>query len=366
MNPGSCGVSSAYMTHRLPGTGHKEGLVGALAEAFSSLSLSNLGGGAAARLPRSVWEEVLLAPLSEYLLRPGKALRAELLKLCFEVARTTQSPDPDASDILSVVVEALQAGSLIIDDIEDESELRRGGLSLHRILGVSRALNAGNWLFFWPFELLERLPLSDRQRLDAYRMMTRVLHECHYGQALDLGLRLDRLEVSLLGPVVLACSELKTGSLVGLSAGLGALLAGAETEVVEAFSEYGRGVGVALQMLDDLSSLVSTDKAHKAKEDLTLARVTWPFAWVAALTTPEEWDGVLQALRLVQNGAPPESLIRRLLGHLRDQGRLAIDSQLHGALDELASRVPDPTVHEPLRRYQEVLLNSYRIEPEVS
>jgi hypothetical protein len=60
-----------------------------------------------------------------------------------------------------LVVESLHAGSLIVDDIEDDSDLRRDAATLHRIYGVPVALNAGNWLYFWPQVLLSRIPLTD-------------------------------------------------------------------------------------------------------------------------------------------------------------------------------------------------------------
>src|SRR5512142_2931568 len=63
------------------------------------------------------------------------------------------------------IVEGLHLGSLIIDDIEDESSTRRGGPTLHRQIGVPNALNAGNWLYFWPALLVPRLKLGPDREL---------------------------------------------------------------------------------------------------------------------------------------------------------------------------------------------------------
>jgi hypothetical protein len=54
------------------------------------------------------------------------------------------------------VVEFIHAGSLVVEDIEDGSRIRRGRVALHVRYGMPVALNAGNWLYFWPFELLKK------------------------------------------------------------------------------------------------------------------------------------------------------------------------------------------------------------------
>lgn len=325
----------------------------ALDESFSPNSLQSLGTGAASRLPAAVWRDALHQPLLEFMARPGKALRAELLHLCYGIA--SGSAGSRAPDDLVLFVEALQSGSLIIDDIEDGSEWRRGGPALHRMIGVPRAINSGTWLYFWAFERLERLEMPNSARLLAHRLVTKVLGECHYGQALDLSLNLRETAAETLGDVASACSELKTGSLVGLSAALGALLGGATEDEVRAFQGYGRRMGTALQMLDDVSGLLDASKLNKAEEDLRLGRITWPWVWIAASANEQQWAALLQELAAVQAGANCAPLVDKLVTHLGAQPTCYIEQQFEQAFAELATFLSESPKLAPLRHYQEHL-----------
>ena len=113
-------------------------------------------------------------------------------------------------------------------------------------------------------------------------LMTRALLDCHYGQALDLSVRVSELAQGEVASVVRAATALKTGSLVGLAAGLGALVGGAADETVRASIRFGRDLGAGLQMLDDLSGVTSSRRAHKGHEDLVHDRPSWPWAWLAS------------------------------------------------------------------------------------
>src|SRR5882724_12857381 len=120
------------------------------------------------------------------------------------------------------VVELIHAGSLVVDDIEDGSTIRRGKPALHIRYGLSTALNAGNWLYFWPFQLIRALELPNRTALSVYECYHRTLLRAHFGQAMDLGSRVDRLLQTRVPEVCLATMELKTGALMGFAMMLGA------------------------------------------------------------------------------------------------------------------------------------------------
>ena len=110
----------------------------------------------------AIGERALRGPLREFLSRPGKAFRGRLVEASWHVARGRFEPVPE---ILPIVVEALHAGSLIVDDIEDDATERRGGPALHRMVGTPVALNAGNWLYIWPQHLLRASTSRPRSAL---------------------------------------------------------------------------------------------------------------------------------------------------------------------------------------------------------
>jgi geranylgeranyl pyrophosphate synthase len=322
---------------------------------FSVASLAELGDGAANGIPWRLWRKALYAPLYEFLSRPGKEFRAELVQQCWHLGMRKEPPPPE----LALVVEALHAGSLIIDDIEDASLERRGRPALHHLTGVPIALNAGNWLYFWPFRLLERIETSIEVRAQAHRLLTQVLLECHYGQALDLSVHLSDLEQNEVAAVVRAIAELKTGSLVGLAAGLGALVGGADAGTVRAAIRFGRELGIGLQMLDDLSGLVKEERYAKGLEDVAQARPTWPWAWLSTVLDGESFASLRAMARAVENGAAPEPLLRELGGLLGPQAKRRVRAFLEQAFARFSSAVPAGTSLGALRLELDRLERSY-------
>jgi len=229
------------------------------------------------RVPPHFWQKALFQPLGEASRRPGKEFRARLAEISWLLAGG-RGPAPVE---LSLAVEALHLGSLIVDDIEDGSARRRGGQALHLRVGLPLALNAGNWLYFWANALLERTGFDAGRKLELKAATDRAVLRCHYGQALDLSVRVTDLRQSEVSDVVFGATRLKTGSLFELSAELSAIAAGAPAETRRTLAELGRDLGVTLQMLDDWTGIAWQRRCHKGHEDLIEARPSWPWAWLA-------------------------------------------------------------------------------------
>jgi geranylgeranyl pyrophosphate synthase len=314
---------------------------------FGQPSLQRLMPAAAAAVPRGLWERSLAAPLRDFLSRPGKEIRARLVELGYEVAGGT-APPPAA---LPAIVELLHAGSLIVDDIQDGSAVRRGGPALHHRHGLPVALNAGNYLYFWPLLLLDEVPLPDADKLAAHRRISETLVRCHHGQALDVSLRVAELARRDVPSVVEGAARLKTGSLTALCLWLGARAGGALPDEEEALDAFGEEFGLCLQMLDDLSGLLSPRRRDKGHEDLAAGRLTWPWAWLALHATSSRYERLRRLSREVARGrAPVEDLLAEM--H-RATGRAAaapIERRLHAALAELRRRVPGSPALAALER----------------
>ena len=285
-------------------------------------------------LPRALWHDALLAPLREFLARPGKGFRAGVVELGYRLGGGVASELPLE---LPLLVECLHAGSLIIDDIEDDSTERRGAPALHRSFGLPRALNAGNWLYFLPQALLARIPLSVEARLSAHERLSLCLLRCHEGQALDLQLRVDQLQQRDVAQVALTISRLKTGGLLGLASGLGALAAGAQDAHVTAIAELGRELGVGLQMLDDLSGVLNSARRHKALEDLRHRRVTWLWAFLAEELDRSAYEAFTRELRAVMDGGCSDALIERTRFRVGGLGLKLARQRVRNAIDALAA-----------------------------
>ena len=278
------------------------------------------------------WARALLDPLSDFLSRPGKEFRARLLRLSWEVSGRHKPPPEE----LALIIEAIHAGSLVIDDIEDDSQTRRGAPCLHQRYGLPIALNAGNWLYFWPAQLLCQLDLPPATELALHRVIGRTLLACHEGQALDLGTRIADLEQARVPGLVHATTRLKSGKLFELAAAVGAIAAGAPSSTVRALGDFGLELGIGLQMLDDLSGLTQQKRCHKGHEDLRASRLTWPWAWAAERSDPLAYGRLRELAREVsEQGLHPENLARALKERVAEPGTQRIREHLARALDEL-------------------------------
>lgn len=310
------------------------------------------------RVPERLWASSLSGPLLELLTRPGKEFRSRLVEVSYEVGSSVGS-DPMPA-LLPLLVEILHAGSLIVDDIEDDSKYRRGKPALHLMVGVPLALNAGNWLYFLPHSVLEQLQLSPQVELQVRRVLDRGVLRCHYGQALDLGARLGSLAQREVFDVVSVSTRLKTGSLLELAAELGGTAAGAEPELCAELAQFGRNYGVALQMLDDVSGLFEERRAHKGHEDLVNGRPTWPWAWLSRKLDEVSYSRLQHRAREVEKRElHPEALAKALRRELGKTPYRAVHEQLGQAFARLERKVSSRRVLDPLVEEIERLERAY-------
>jgi len=289
-------------------------------------------------VPPELWERALLGPLREFLSRPGKELRARLVELGFVLGGGTPTQMPPE---LPWLVELIHAGSLIVDDIEDDSDERRGGPTLHRRHGLPVALNAGNWLYFWPQVLLSRMDLPPSARLEAHERITDCMLRCHEGQALDLTVRVSELQRADVPAVVSTLTTLKTGKLVGLATALGAIASLSTSRRVSALACFGCEVGVGLQMLDDLSGVLNPARRDKALEDLRLGRATWVWALLAESLDAIGYAELLDKLRKLQAGdeAAAEALLSEARFRLGMAGLRRVRRHFEQAVGTLESTI---------------------------
>jgi geranylgeranyl pyrophosphate synthase len=309
-----------------------------LAEEFSDSRLAKVLGSEH-RVPRQLWDAAIVGPLQDFLSRPGKEFRARLVQMGWQLGGRNTPPPAE----LPLIIEALHSGSLIVDDIEDESKERRGAPALHRRYGVPCALNAGNFLYFWALELLARLALPPITELGLHRAFSRTLLACHQGQALDLSVRICALEQRDVAATVSAVTRLKTGKLCELAAQMGAAAAGASQAKALAIAQFGHELGVGLQMLDDLGGIISERRAHKGHEDLRHGRPTWPWAWAAENLEPRAYAKIqIQGRSVLSSGEHPEHLAALLAAAVGKHGRAEARARLSGALARLARAVNEP------------------------
>lgn len=308
-------------------------LVAALAEASSTGGVSALDPS----VPAHVWRSALLGPAATFLARPGKQLRARLVRAGWLLAGG--GPASERPDAIAQVLEILHAGSLIVDDVEDRSELRRGEPALHALVGEPLAINTGSWMYFWALGELARLAIPG-----GLELAIATLVRCHQGQALDLAARIGELDMREVPAIVAATTRLKTGALCRLAVELAALDAGATPEQRATIGAFGEGAGCALQMLDDLGCLAAADRRDKAFEDLRAQRPTWAWAWLAGTEDPFAWARLVGQLRLATDDDLLHGLADALIEHVEERGRAAVRDQLDVAIACVAGSAPAAVV----------------------
>lgn len=229
------------------------------------------------------WEERDLpedvaAAVRHGVLGGGKRVRAIL---CISAYRACGGDGPDeALRELAAALELIHAYSLMHDDLPcmDDGELRRGRPTTHRVHGVSRTAVAGVAMIpmavHTAFRAAEALGCPPDRARDVGRELCRAAGAGGMvgGQALDLlaeGKELDEGELAHL-------HGLKTGALLAASLRMGAVAAGAEAREVDALDVYGRAVGLAFQIADDvLDATATVGELGKQPSDRQLHKSTY-------------------------------------------------------------------------------------------
>ncbi|GGN12444.1 polyprenyl synthetase family protein [Halarchaeum nitratireducens] len=165
----------------------------------------------------------------------GKRVRPALAMLCCEAA------GGEAADALdyAVGVELVHNASLVVDDIIDRSELRRGEPSAWAAYGHGPAIVASDGLLGEAFALFSDDPSALETAADS-------LVELGQGEATEL---VDRPETEA---EYMELARRKTGALFRAAAELGAIAADADDDTIDALGEYAERVGVAFQLRDDV------------------------------------------------------------------------------------------------------------------
>ncbi len=170
---------------------------------------------------------------------------------------------------LGAVVEMVHTATLVHDDIIDAAETRRGRPSTNRAWGSSKSVLVGDWLYMQAF----RVALSERKFrvLELLIGLTQQMVEGELMQMERLGQFISEDEYNDL-------IYRKTACLFEVSMRLGATLAGAGRELEDALGEYGKRLGLAFQIVDDVLDLTASEEVlgKPVASDLREGKATLP------------------------------------------------------------------------------------------
>ncbi len=146
--------------------------------------------------------------------------------------------------------------------------------------------------------MMAKLPASSDVLAVLYREATMGIMRIEQGRALDHAMQAHNVTQPEVRSIVEVITRLRTATLFELGATLGAVCAGAEAERVQELRSFGHKVGVGMQMLDDLSSLLRPAPSEFVLADERRARLTWPWVWLSERVSASAYD----AMQIMQHG----------------------------------------------------------------
>ncbi len=208
----------------------------------------------------------------------GKRLRPTLLLL---TAKACGGIRPIHHQ-LAAVVEMIHTASLVHDDILDEAMVRRHAATINVEWGNESAVLLGDYLFTHAFHLAA----STGSTL-ACQWISRATNRVWEG---EMSQNYHRGDLNLDESTYFDIIRGKTAELTAVSAGLGAYFAESDSNVVDAMDSFGRNLGIAFQIVDDLLDILG-DERNTGKSlgtDLEKSKLTLPLIRFLARATPEE------------------------------------------------------------------------------
>ncbi|MGI6206779.1 MAG: polyprenyl synthetase family protein [Anaerolineae bacterium] len=264
----------------------------------------------------------------------GKRIRPAVTLLCAGPAHVTSEPVV----ALGAALEMLHSATLIHDDIIDKADTRRGRPTLCRTQGPDTAILAGDHLF-----ALAAVVVTETKHLEALRIFAQTLVTISGGELEQIhrGSTLPSQEDYL------RLIHAKTACLFESAALGGALLAGRPPEEARQFGLYGRNLGLAFQIADDVLDYVG-DSARLGKptlNDIKRGVLTLPallYAWER-----DDWKGVQLPERVPQRQV--NQLVRKVIEGGYVDRALQIAREYAEAAWESVASLTDGSFGESLR-----------------
>jgi octaprenyl-diphosphate synthase len=231
---------------------------------------------------------VMIRTIGDYIVGAGgKRMRPALLLLTAKALGYQGS----YHHLLAAVVEFIHTATLLHDDVVDESDLRRGRSTANAVFGNAASVLVGDYLYSRSFEMM--VEAGTMRVMSIFSQATTVIAE---GEVLQL-MNVHDPDVSL--DRYLQVVRYKTAKLFEASAQVGAVIAAGTPSQVEAAAAYGRHVGTAFQLIDDVLDY-SGDVQSLGKnvgDDLREGKPTLPLIRVMEVGTPSQRDLIKTAIQ---------------------------------------------------------------------
>lgn len=229
----------------------------------------------------------LIDQIAHYIVSAGgKRIRPRLV-LLFAGALGFNGPEKYS---LAATVEFIHTATLLHDDVVDESSMRRGRDTANAVFGNAASVLVGDFLYSRAFQMM--VAVNDMRVLDVLADATNVIAE---GEVLQL---MNMHDADLAVDEYLRVIRFKTAKLFEASARLGAILAGADRATEDACADYGRSLGTAFQLIDDLLDYDGDthELGKNVGDDLREGKPTLPLLLAMARCQPAERELLRRAI----------------------------------------------------------------------
>ena len=289
-------------------------------------------------VPESATEQnpiaLLSAPCASLVSGGGKRWRPLLAVLTYQLA----GGSGDDIYTLAPLIEGIHTASLIHDDIEDNSELRRGKPAAHVAYGLDSALNSGSWLYFRALQSIEGYHAPADIKLDLYTAALTHIRALHEGQALDIhwhrtaGFFPSRQDYERM-------IRLKTGALAALAAYTGMRAAGKEHEESKSFAALFAEAGVGFQILDDAKNISTGNAGKKRGDDIVEGKKSMP-AILHIEKHPEDATVLTAYFEQARREGIDSPAVEKAIALLSSSGSIAdAEAQGRGAIDSVLEQL---------------------------
>ncbi len=193
-------------------------------------------------------QKAIIDPIRDFLDRGGKRWRPVLFLLIAEAV----GGDIEKLKEFVVIPEIIHNGTIMIDDVEDMGELRRGKPCTHKIYGEDIAINAGNFMYYNPLLSFakNRDMFKPEVLVRAYEIYIQEMLNLSFGQASDIYWHKGNVKIE--EEEYMQMCAYKTGCLSRLSAKLAVILSGGDDELASRIGKVAETIGVAFQIQDDI------------------------------------------------------------------------------------------------------------------
>lgn len=221
----------------------------------------------------------LVDQLSHYIVNSGGKRLRPLLTIVSAKAFGYQG---DMHYLLAAIIEFIHTATLLHDDVVDESDLRRGNETANALFGNAASVLVGDFLYSRAFEMM--VDVNDMRVMQILATTTNVIAE---GEVMQL---MNVHDAQTTEEKYLAVIHCKTAKLFEAATQLGGILCDRSEKEVQAMAAYGRYLGTAFQLVDDVMDYSSSSEqmGKNVGDDLAEGKPTLPLIYAMQKSTPAQ------------------------------------------------------------------------------